>query len=299
MAVEGRTTSTFRVTMVALTTAVALVLVPSAQAANVVPNPGFETDCSGTPCNWGVTGPSVQMTRDTLIFHTGVASMIVTTGVNGTGAVSECFAAPAGLATISFWYSTMDQDVFALRAVGTSYTSTDCTGIGSGVGGDLIVSSPVRDGGWYQASGSFGLLPMTQSMKLFLIVDCGPTIPCGNEVSSTANFDDVVLDPALAATVVSFKAKRARHGVVVRWRTGAEVDTLGFNVFRQRPGGRRMRVNRRIVPALSLTQGGVGGGAYSFVDRRAPRRGTVRYWLQEVDVRGHRTWHGPIRARSS
>ena len=294
-----RSISTLRVGLVAMAAAIALVVVPSAQAVNVVPNPGFEivSGCSPLPCNWGVTGPSVQMARDTLIFHSGVASMIVTTGVNGTGAVSDCFAASAGTSTISFWYNTTDPDAVSLEAVGTAYTSSDCSTGGSGVGPNLVVV-PTRDGAWHQASGSFTLPAMTQGMKLFLVVNCAAAGLCGPTVSSTANFDDVVLDNELAATLLSFTAKRAQRGVVLRWRTGSEVDTLGFNVFRQR-AGRRVRVNRRVIPALSLTRGGVRGGAYSFVDRRAPKRKAVRYWLQEVDVRGHRTWHGPIRARSS
>ena len=48
-----------------------------ASGANVVPNPGFETDCGGIPCNW--TGPaSVTATRDTSAAHSGAASLLVT-----------------------------------------------------------------------------------------------------------------------------------------------------------------------------------------------------------------------------
>ena len=278
---------------VAVVAAGLLTLAPSAQGlVNLVPNPGFETGCLVVPCNWGVTGPSVQMFRDDAIFHSGVASMQVTTGVNGTGAVSDCFLAAPGMDAISFWYSTTDPDAFSLEAVGTAYSSGGCTMGGSGVGANLTVV-PTRDGGWHQASGMFNLPLGTLSMKLFLVVNCeAPMTFCEND--ATANFDDVDLEGLLAATLVSLSAKRARHGVVVRWRTGTEIDTLGFNVYRQR-SGRRVRLNRRLVPALSLTRGRVSGGAYSCVDRRAPRHAAVRYWLQEVDAAGHRTWHGPVR----
>jgi hypothetical protein len=70
--------------------------------------------------------------------------------------------------------------------------------------------------------------------------------------------------------------------------------TGGTNVI-----SRRVRVNKRLLPALSLRRGGVSGGAYSFVDRRAPRHRALRYWVQDVDIRGHRTWHGPVRIGAS
>ena len=54
-------------------------------------------------------------------------------------------------------------------------------------------------------------------------------------------------------------------------------------------------MNRRLIPALSFTRGGLSGGVYSYVNRRAQRRSGVRYWLQQVDVAGHRTWHGSVR----
>jgi subtilisin-like proprotein convertase family protein len=104
---------------------------------------------------------------------------------------------------------------------------------------------------------------------------------------------DITTQP-VAVTVASFRAARVGKGVVVRWRTGTEVNELGFNVYRQR-GGRRVRVNRRLLPAI----GAVAGASYSFVDRRAPRHRVVRYWLQDVDLSGARTWHGPVRVAAS
>jgi hypothetical protein len=77
---------------------------------------------------------------------------------------------------------------------------------------------------------------------------------------------------------------------VLRWRTGTEADTLGFNVYRQ-TGARRVLVNRRLIPA----QGGVAGSAYSYRDRSAPQHRVLRYWLQDVAIDGTRTWHASVR----
>jgi hypothetical protein len=99
---------------------------------------------------------------------------------------------------------------------------------------------------------------------------------------------------ALAVRLSSFGAVRSKRGVLVRWRTGTEVNTLGFNVYRQQHG-KRVRVNRRLLPAL----GGPSGHAYSFTDRHAARHRAIRYWLQDVSTSGQRTWHGPVRVAAS
>jgi hypothetical protein len=97
-----------------------------------------------------------------------------------------------------------------------------------------------------------------------------------------------------AATFSSFAATRSRGGVVVRWRTTFELETLGFRLYRQ-VGQRRVRVSHSLIPSL----GSASGSAYSFLDRRAPKRGMLRYWLQEVALDGSRTWHGPVRVRGT
>jgi uncharacterized repeat protein (TIGR01451 family) len=91
-----------------------------------------------------------------------------------------------------------------------------------------------------------------------------------------------------AVTLVSFTAARSRSGVVLRWRTGTEADTLGFHVYRER-AGKWVRVDRRLIPS----KGSVFGGRYSFLDRRAPRA-KVSYRLQAVDRNGSRTWYGAV-----
>jgi hypothetical protein len=93
-----------------------------------------------------------------------------------------------------------------------------------------------------------------------------------------------------AVTFRSLSASRSARGVVVRWSTASELNTLGFHVYRQ-VGDRRVRVNRRLIPAKGL-------GAYTLLDRRAPRAKTLRYWIQEVAVDGSRSWYGPVRART-
>jgi hypothetical protein len=95
-----------------------------------------------------------------------------------------------------------------------------------------------------------------------------------------------------AVRLRAFSARRGRQGVIVRWRTAAELNTLGFNVYREL-GRVRTRLNARLIAASGT---GARRGVYTVVDRRAPRlRGPLRYWLEAVGKDGSTTWHGPVR----
>jgi hypothetical protein len=158
-----------------------------------------------------------------------------------------------------------------------------------------FTNSPNTDGSWHELTGTATATTgffTAQSANLEISLLCAPSVcPVGQAVW----FDDAQMDTSpLAVTLYGFRAARSHRGVTLRWRTGTEAGTLAFNVYRQQ-GARRVRVNRRLLPAL----GGLGGSSYSFVDRGAPRHRAVRYWLQDVDTHGVRTWHGPVRVRAA
>ncbi|MBA2359265.1 MAG: hypothetical protein H0V84_12665 [Actinobacteria bacterium] len=92
-----------------------------------------------------------------------------------------------------------------------------------------------------------------------------------------------------AVRLLSFAATARTRGVVVRWRTGAEAGTLGFNVYRS-VAGRLAKVNRELVPA----RGGARGASYAVVDTRARSR-SATYRLQAVGIDGSRAWRGTTR----
>jgi hypothetical protein len=87
-----------------------------------------------------------------------------------------------------------------------------------------------------------------------------------------------------AVRLQSFSAARTRSGVLLRWRTAAEVSHLGFNVYRQEHG-KRIRLNAAMISAGASA--GLGHG-YRWLDKRAHGAGT--YWLQAVATSGARSW---------
>ena len=106
-------------------------------------------------------------------------------------------------------------------------------------------------------------------------------------------FDYSVVSPT-AVTFRSASADRTPAGVLLRWRTGSEAGTLGFNVYRQ-VRAKRVKLNRHLIPARRA----FAGAAYSYLDRRAPRGASLRYWLRVVALDGSGTWRGPFRVTAS
>lgn len=89
-----------------------------------------------------------------------------------------------------------------------------------------------------------------------------------------------------AVRIGSASAARVPAGVLVRWRTASELETVGFNLYREQ-SKRLLKVNRTLI--RSTIAATTRGHAYSWLDRGAPA-GKLRYRLQSVDVRGTRTW---------
>ena len=109
--------------------------------------------------------------------------------------------------------------------------------------------------------------------------------------------DDFSLEIAgtTAIKLAGFNALYEEHGVVLNWRTGFEVNNLGFNVYREGPA-KRVRLNPSIIAGSALiTAPGVAmtaGHSYSWVDPGGTSDST--YYLEDVDVDGTRTTYGPV-----
>jgi len=93
-------------------------------------------------------------------------------------------------------------------------------------------------------------------------------------------------------------AVRTASGVAIAWRTGYEVDNLGFDVYRD-VGGAHTKLTPKLVAGSALyVPAGIAmpaGHSYSWKDDSpvALEKG-VQYWLEDVDLSGKRTLHGPI-----
>ena len=92
----------------------------------------------------------------------------------------------------------------------------------------------------------------------------------------------------------SFTATPKASKVIVQWSTEAETDNAGFNIYRaETENGNYTKINGSLILAQgSSTQ----GAAYEFVDNNVQNRKTYYYKLEDIDLSGTATMHGPVNA---
>ncbi len=98
----------------------------------------------------------------------------------------------------------------------------------------------------------------------------------------------------------SFTAAAIRGGSLLSWKTGGELRNLGFNVYRE-INGQRVRLNPSLIAGSALMMRHAleqhGAKTYAWMDR-SPGAISSLYWLEDVDLNGAGTFHGPISPRS-
>jgi hypothetical protein len=96
-----------------------------------------------------------------------------------------------------------------------------------------------------------------------------------------------------AVELASFSAEPAGGDVLLTWETASELDNLGFNLYRSaEEHGEYARLNDELIPPQN--PGAPAGAAYSWTDGAVEPETTYYYKLEDVDVSGKRTFHGPI-----
>jgi hypothetical protein len=131
----------------------------------------------------------------------------------------------------------------------------------------------------------------------FRLFDGVHTESVGSPTGTALNgeVEDYLLAPPTAVDVLDFSATSpANKTVALSWATASEVDNLGFNLYRaMTEDGPRAKLNKDLIP--SAAPGTAGGASYAFEDM-VPLTRVVYYWLEDVDIYGKATLHGPVSA---
>ena len=99
-----------------------------------------------------------------------------------------------------------------------------------------------------------------------------------------------------AVNLKSFSAVAEANAVRLTWETTNEVENLGFNVYRgESSNGERTQLNSEIV--ASVAPGDPNGHTYDYVDSSAVPGVSYTYWLEDVDIYGRTSLHGPVTAQ--
>lgn len=119
-----------------------------------------------------------------------------------------------------------------------------------------------------------------------------------NAASATYVYAAWAASTLTAVRMAGTSARRTDNGVTISWRTGYEVDNLGFNVYRE-AGGERTRITEKPVAGSGLTVAPgfavTAAQSYRWTDESPEARAKgVTYWVEDIDLNGTRTMHGPI-----
>src|SRR6185503_12882086 len=118
-----------------------------------------------------------------------------------------------------------------------------------------------------------------------------------------AFFDNttVTVDQPTAVKLTGFTAVQNGDEVVLRWQTSYEARNLGYNIYREQ-NGKRVAITPSLVAGSALIAGRqtafTSGLNYRWYDDLKSaddgRLAALTYWLEDVDIDGTRTLHGPI-----
>jgi uncharacterized repeat protein (TIGR01451 family) len=134
------------------------------------------------------------------------------------------------------------------------------------------------------------------------------TVSADQSDPNGANNSSTWPETITAATQIqlqSFSAQVSRDNnganrVLLLWKTGGESHNLGFNIYREQ-AGERIQLNSSLIAGSALLMSGALpkhlGKTYSWIDWSAGAGGD--YWLEDVDVNGTRTLHGPVTAEAA
>ncbi len=125
-----------------------------------------------------------------------------------------------------------------------------------------------------------------------------------NQANNSSTWTETIAAPT-SVTLQSFSAhfgtdKNEASRVLLTWKTGGEAHNLGFNVYREQ-GGNRVRMNSSVIAGSALLMSGAlpkhAGRSYAWIDSSVGGS-SASYWLEDIDVNGTRTMHGPVSVRT-
>lgn len=140
--------------------------------------------------------------------------------------------------------------------------------------------------------GRFRIYPTRPS----IVASTGPALD-SNFQRMAGEVEDYMFSMIIYPTLVdmfTMDGAQGKNGVTLSWQTTREIDNLGFNVYRD-VAGTKERINNHLITGSALMTGRNTNGPrnYRFVDHK-PGDGFVQYWIEDVDLNGTKTMHGPI-----
>ncbi len=175
-----------------------------------------------------------------------------------------------------------------------------------GVAGDAVFEpTNPTDNNKVRSANNNACAPDDASTTVNICAGVFVVVVTSNGAGATGTFNLLVTASNVACNIISiptltrlesFEAVNYGSDVSLEWKTGSEIDNLGFNVYRE-DRGNRTRVNNQILAGSALLTGAgtdlKAGNSYSWTDS-SPAGKNTKYWLEDVSLSGESTWHGPF-----
>jgi hypothetical protein len=106
------------------------------------------------------------------------------------------------------------------------------------------------------------------------------------------NYMDGECSVPTAITLASFEANPGNGKITLQWTTGDESDNLGFNIYRaETEQGDYSKINDTLIYSQAPDK---QSDSYSYEDSNLKNGKTYYYQLEDVDIYGVKTMHGPV-----
>ncbi len=220
------------------------------------------------------------------------------------------------IANVNFLNDAGDGIIFG-HQTGTGETPADCpTGVtsrwqriwefdthdGAGTnGGAVTLTFDFSEAGFGTTpSGPYTLLKRSGTSGGFTGIATAPGPHTGDQVVfsnvSVANLGSYFTlgnGTPTAVTLVSFEVIPQETAMLVTWETAQELDHVGFNLYRSTAfEGPYTQLNDALIPPQF--PGEAMGGTYEWLDTDVQPAVVYYYRLEDIDVKGVSTFHGPV-----
>jgi Peptidase family C25 len=248
---------------------------------------------------WSLVAPATG-TYDVVVTLSGtntasfVAGAISFTGVNQTSPLGSFFSAGGRSTTPSVNVRNVNEGEVVIDTVARNDADP------------AISAASGQTQHWNRATSSGGTADVIGASSTEPSPAGGGTVTMSWSSTSTRRWaiGAVAIKPAnpTAVKLVSFAATRHGAGALLTWKTGFEVNNLGFHVYRE-VNGELVRLTPDVIAGSALLAGSgtsLGAGRsyqwwdISSVSSQPSGVGTERYWIEDMDLNGKRTWHGPV-----
>ena len=116
---------------------------------------------------------------------------------------------------------------------------------------------------------------------------------CG-DITAAAQTFNIPVPLATAVELVSFDAHGKDGAVELEWKTGSELNNLGFHLYRSTTAdGLYERITGNVIPGLGSSP---QGATYSYRDSGLTNGLTYYYKLEDIETAGEKEFHGPVSA---